>query len=284
MTIPEIITQVEAKTAKTTRDLISDLVNGAGPAYDTLLEIQNIIGTDTNTTGTILNTLSKKADKATTLSGYGITDATPSSHIGSNGTSHSVATQTLSGFMSSTDKAKLDNMGGIATYLDNATYFSTTYTMTKNTVYLLKETICNNKSANLPTTGLATGNTIQIFCDGSTADGSNFLFTLNGNGITIEGNSSLEIDVTEVTINLMYISGFGWKVYSIFNASVDFDTMIINKADKATTLSGYGITDAYTKTQIDTITKWLGSNKTVSASEPLSTDGVNGDIWFVYES
>ena len=48
----------------------------------------------------------------TTLSGYGISDATPSSHVGSTGSAHGVATTSVNGFMSSTDKSKLD---GIAT-------------------------------------------------------------------------------------------------------------------------------------------------------------------------
>ena len=46
----------------------------------------------------------------TTLSGYGITDATPSSHIGSTGTAHDVVTTSVNGFMSSTDKSKLDGI------------------------------------------------------------------------------------------------------------------------------------------------------------------------------
>lgn len=46
----------------------------------------------------------------TTLSGYGITDATPSSHIGTGGTSHAAVTTTTNGFMSSTDKSKLDGI------------------------------------------------------------------------------------------------------------------------------------------------------------------------------
>ncbi len=45
----------------------------------------------------------------TTLSGYGITDATPSLHVGSTGASHGVATTSENGFMSSTDKSKLNN-------------------------------------------------------------------------------------------------------------------------------------------------------------------------------
>lgn len=47
-------------------------------------------------------------DKPTTLAGYGITDAAPLSHVGSGGGAHSAATTAVNGFMSSTDKAKLD--------------------------------------------------------------------------------------------------------------------------------------------------------------------------------
>ena len=48
----------------------------------------------------------------TTLSGYGITDATGSSHIGSGGAAHGVVTTTVDGFMSAADKTKLN---GVAT-------------------------------------------------------------------------------------------------------------------------------------------------------------------------
>ena len=48
--------------------------------------------------------------KPTTLSGYGITDAAPSSHVGSGGTAHAVATNSTNGFMSSSDKAKLNGI------------------------------------------------------------------------------------------------------------------------------------------------------------------------------
>jgi len=44
----------------------------------------------------------------TTLAGYGITDAAPLSHVGSGGTAHANATSSTAGFMSDTDKAKLD--------------------------------------------------------------------------------------------------------------------------------------------------------------------------------
>jgi len=45
----------------------------------------------------------------TTLSGYGITDAAPSSHVGSGGAQHAnVVAAGASGFMTGADKAKLD--------------------------------------------------------------------------------------------------------------------------------------------------------------------------------
>ena len=45
----------------------------------------------------------------TTLSGYGITDATPSSHVGSGGAQHAnVVAAGASGFMTGADKTKLD--------------------------------------------------------------------------------------------------------------------------------------------------------------------------------
>ena len=52
----------------------------------------------------------------TKLSEYGITDATPSSHVGSGGGAHAVATASAHGFMSSTDKSKLD---GVASGANN---------------------------------------------------------------------------------------------------------------------------------------------------------------------
>lgn len=48
----------------------------------------------------------------TTLAGYGITDAAPSTHVGATGTAHGVATTSVNGFMSAADKTKLDSISG----------------------------------------------------------------------------------------------------------------------------------------------------------------------------
>lgn len=50
--------------------------------------------------------------KPTTLAGYGITDAAPSSHVGAGGSAHANATTSVAGFMAAADKTKLN---GIAT-------------------------------------------------------------------------------------------------------------------------------------------------------------------------
>ncbi|MFB9274916.1 right-handed parallel beta-helix repeat-containing protein [Cohnella cellulosilytica] len=48
--------------------------------------------------------------KPTTLSGYGITDAVPSEHVGSGGDAHALASQSEAGFISVNDKTKLDGI------------------------------------------------------------------------------------------------------------------------------------------------------------------------------
>lgn len=54
--------------------------------------------------------------KPTTLGGYGITDAAPLSHVGSGGTAHAdVVAGGASGFMTGTDKTKLDGIASGAT-------------------------------------------------------------------------------------------------------------------------------------------------------------------------
>lgn len=58
---------------------INNLINGAPAAYDTLKEIADVLAGNVDSIGDILTTLGNKANKATTLAGYGITDALSSS-------------------------------------------------------------------------------------------------------------------------------------------------------------------------------------------------------------
>lgn len=56
----------------------------------------------------------------TTLSGYGITDAAPSSHVGAGGAAHAAATTSVAGFMAAADKTKLDGIAAGAEVNQNA--------------------------------------------------------------------------------------------------------------------------------------------------------------------
>ena len=67
----------------------------------------------------------------------------------------------------------------------------------------------------------------------------------------------------------------------LYATDEDIATAIENKADKATTLSGYGITDAYTKEEVDSkvssVYKYKGS---VANEEALPAENnVIGDVW-----
>lgn len=64
--------------------------------------------------------------RPTTLSGYGITDAVSSSHLSNLGVEHDIATILKNGFMSSTDKIKLDNISpGANNYIHPPTHTPT---------------------------------------------------------------------------------------------------------------------------------------------------------------
>lgn len=74
----------------------------------------------------------------TTLAGYGITDAAPSTHVGATGVAHGAATTSVNGFMSSADKAKLDGIASgaqvnVATNLAQGTRTTTAVPVTSST-------------------------------------------------------------------------------------------------------------------------------------------------------
>lgn len=54
---------------------IAELVNGSPEALDTLYELANALGNDPDFSATVLAKIGQKANQATTLAGYGITDA-----------------------------------------------------------------------------------------------------------------------------------------------------------------------------------------------------------------
>lgn len=65
----------KAETTSAIQQRIADLVASSPAALDTLKELADALGNDPNFATTMTNALAGKASKATTLAGYGITDA-----------------------------------------------------------------------------------------------------------------------------------------------------------------------------------------------------------------
>ena len=72
--ITDTLTAVQINSA--IQAAIAGLISGSPGALDTLKELADALGGDPNFANTIINALAKKADKSTTLSGYGIVAAT----------------------------------------------------------------------------------------------------------------------------------------------------------------------------------------------------------------
>ena len=57
----------------------------------------------------------------------------------------------------------------------------------------------------------------------------------------------------------------------------EVDTALGNKADKSTTLDGYGITDAYTKSEVDSALVNLPNTYVITGTETLPENDTGGD-------
>ena len=85
--------------------------------------------------------------------------------------------------------------------------------------------------------------------------GGSHLYILVNDLIDVYTGSTY-IDITDNTISLKYAdlkTQLTTDLQNTFYTETEVDGLLNDKADKATTLSGYGITDAYTKTEVDNI-------------------------------
>ena len=71
--LTDAATKTEVSNAATA--VKNEILGGAGAAFDTLKELAAALGNDANFANTITSELAKKADKATTLAGYGLGNA-----------------------------------------------------------------------------------------------------------------------------------------------------------------------------------------------------------------
>lgn len=194
-------------------------------------EIEKIKNTD----------LPAKADKATTLSGYGITDAKIESGVitlGNNTitpltSTSSIPANLIAGTVDSADKAINDADGNpISTIYAKSTDV--------NAGLALKQNITDNTLDTTAKTIPAAINEVNSALS-SKQDVSNLVTAF----------SATPNDTKYPSEKLVY-SSLGTLSQSITSLENDTQALSNNKANKATTLAGYNIGDAYTKDDVDT--------------------------------
>jgi hypothetical protein len=167
-----------------------------------------------------------KADKATTLEGYGITDA--------------YTTEEVDSAISEAVKLKKDKDFIIHPVLsvDEETGQVTIVSVDKTYSEILEAYEAGR-------------DVILLF-------GEEYMIPLTEIGAKLTFSTITPVGVIQMIVDQQNVWTFDHTV--IYNAS-EIDEFLNNKADKATTLEGYGITDAYTKTETDT-----------AISDAISTD------------
>ena len=197
----------------------SDLVNGAGTAYDTLLELGELIDDNKDAIDALEEVA---AGKANATHAHAIGDVTN---------------------LQSTLNAKAAQTDLDSHIADTTKHITSTERTNWGTAYT------HSQAAHAPSNAQA--NVIESI-------------KVNGTAQTIT-SKAVNITVPTKTSDLTHDSGF----------LVASD--IANKANKATTLSGYGITNAYTKTEVDALTT-ADSSLSSTSTKPVQNKVVNSAI------
>ena len=253
----------------------NDLLNGAGAAYDTLKELGDLIDDNKDAIDALEDIASGKADAT---HGHAISDVSglqsaldgkaASSH-GTHVTFDSTNKPKMDGtaaFGTSTSVARADHVHPTDTSRASKTEFDTHVSDTTKHITSTERTnwgaaYTHSTSAHAPSNAQA-----------------NVIESIKVNGTT-QTITSKSVNIIVPTDNSQLANGAGYIT----------STAIANKADKATTLSGYGITDAYTKTQVDGIANGKAAsshkhtvaditNLTASVDELNYVDGVTSNI------
>jgi hypothetical protein len=208
--------------------------------------------------------------KPTTLSGYGITDAAPSSHVGATGTAHGAVTTSVNGFMSAADKSKLD---GIATGANN-------YSLPISTASILGGvkigsgisvdangviSVSTSYQAPLSGTGFVKSTAGVISYDTNTYITGNQIITVSGDA-TGSGTTSIALTLAN--------SGVTAGTYK--SVTVDAKGRVTGGTNP-TTLAGYGITDASSSSHNHTLDSL--SNVSITSNSTGEILKWNGTAW-----
>ena len=202
--------------------------------------------------GTMESALEGKADKGDSLADYGITDAYTKGEVDS-ALANKADTTTVTA-LQSTVSGKANKSTTLAGYGIEDAYTKTQVDAKVSSVYRYKGSVANE--AALPQEDQVTGDVynvedtgMNVAWDGSKWDKLGSTVDLSAYMTTETANSTF---ATITTVNGKADKASTLEGYGITDAytKAEVNSSLNNKADKATTLNGYGITDAYTKSNV----------------------------------
>ncbi|WP_083370192.1 phage tail protein [Chromobacterium sphagni] len=181
---------------------IDGVVAGAPGALNTLQKLAAALGNDSNYAATITKQLTSKADKASTLAGYGIADAASKAELQAS----------IDGVVAGAPGA-LNTLQKLATALGNDSNYAATITK-----QLTSKADKANTLAGYGIADAASKAELQAAIDGVVAGAPGALNTLQELAAALDNDASFAANLTK---------------------------KLAGKADKASTLAGYGIADAF---------------------------------------
>ena len=240
----------------------------------------------------------------TTLSGYGITDAAPLSHVGSSGASHGTVTTSVAGFMSAADKVKLDGisagaksdhgaLSGLADD-DHTQYYNSTrlgaytgfdsryYTETEtNTLLSAKENV--GVAASLLSTHTSASDPHPQYLTQTEGDGRyrRILDSIDWSDIVNTPSTytpSAHTHTTADITNLSIYTGFDARYYTELEADGRFAPIShTHSTADITNLSSYTGFDTryYTETESDARFSLIGHTHTTSDITDITQAGID---------
>ena len=216
-----------SSTVEGKADKATDLAGyGITNAY-TKTEVNGLLDAkaDSTTVSALETEVEGKADKATSLSGYGITDAYTKGEVDSKLSAKADASTVST--LQTTVAGKADSATTLSGYGITDAYTKTEVDAKVSSVYKYKGSVATESE--LPQSDQVIGDVYNIEDSGMNVawDGTKW----------DELGSSVDLSAYMTTATA--------------NATFATITTVNGKADKATNLSGYGITDAYTKTEVD---------------------------------
>ena len=225
--IPEQET-VDAYTKSEVDEKVSGLINGAPETADTLKELADLISENEDAVGLLNAAIGNKANKATTLAGYEISDAYTKEEV----------------------DEKIPNVSGKADKATTLEGYGITDAYTKSEVDGKIPDISGKADSENVYTKEEVDEKIP-----DVSDKADKATTLAGYGIE-DAYTKTEVDGKIPNIENKADKATTLAGYNISDAYTKSEVDgkipdISGKADKSTTLQGYGITDAYTKTEVD---------------------------------